>query len=390
MTDVMDDEGNFEELYGAWEPKLYAAAMAENDRYFALLLGGTRWDDPYTIILTRDAVGQTFSRSDVRRELRDIRVLPSSDSNAYPSYVTISRSGDIYVVRPAGSEHFVIPRTQAESEDAPDIEFNSIFPVGDNWLVSGSDGVMKLGKSTTWEDVAPKLETKYPYSPPKWSILGANANGDISVIAVEMSNTRYFNLYPGHELYRDDMSEDEEDELQAKLYAEQKTYPMLTTLFTGRPGAWKRQELPQRIASSLPAYPYVSGQVSGKTGRDYIFGSDGLIMEAMPSVDFSEIGSLPDREKHYSSGAFWRGDLILVAGSELLRFDGHLTTPFSPKVRVKLGSPRVQPSAVFGRDEKLYVFDYGLRYFILDGNEWNQREIPTDLTERPFKGGGEK
>ena len=62
MTDVMDDEEDFEELYGTWEPKLYQATMSENDRYFAALVGGPRWDDPYTIILTRDVVEQTFSR----------------------------------------------------------------------------------------------------------------------------------------------------------------------------------------------------------------------------------------------------------------------------------------------------------------------------------------
>ncbi|MCW1411435.1 hypothetical protein OLZ32_24495 [Rhizobium sp. 1AS11] len=72
------EEEDFEELYGAWEPTLYAAAMAD-DRYFALLIGGPRWDDPYTIILTRDAEAQTFSRLDVRRELRDVRVVPRTD-----------------------------------------------------------------------------------------------------------------------------------------------------------------------------------------------------------------------------------------------------------------------------------------------------------------------
>lgn len=43
----MDDE-DFEELYGKWEPKLYRAAMAQTDRHFAALVGGPRWDDPYT------------------------------------------------------------------------------------------------------------------------------------------------------------------------------------------------------------------------------------------------------------------------------------------------------------------------------------------------------
>ena len=54
------DDEDFETFYGAWEPTLYAATMAD-DRYFALLIGGPRWDDPYTIILTRDAEAQTLS-----------------------------------------------------------------------------------------------------------------------------------------------------------------------------------------------------------------------------------------------------------------------------------------------------------------------------------------
>ncbi|MBB3947532.1 hypothetical protein GGQ73_003500 [Rhizobium skierniewicense] len=86
----MDHDGGFEELYGEWDPRLYHAAMADDDRHFAVLVGGPRWDDPYTIILTRDTEKQTFSRSDVRRELRDIRVLPSSTDGGLPSYVTIS------------------------------------------------------------------------------------------------------------------------------------------------------------------------------------------------------------------------------------------------------------------------------------------------------------
>jgi hypothetical protein len=43
------------------------------------LIGGPRWGDPHTIILTRDAEAQTFSRLDVRRELRGVRVVPRAD-----------------------------------------------------------------------------------------------------------------------------------------------------------------------------------------------------------------------------------------------------------------------------------------------------------------------
>ncbi|WP_425648642.1 hypothetical protein [Agrobacterium radiobacter] len=117
MDDILNDEQDCEELYGKWEPKLYQAAMADTDRHFAALVGGPRWDDPYTIILMRDAVKQTFSRSDVRRELRDIRVIPSLKDDAEPSYVTISLQGDIYVVGPDGSQHFIIPGTQARIRD---------------------------------------------------------------------------------------------------------------------------------------------------------------------------------------------------------------------------------------------------------------------------------
>lgn len=33
-----------------------------------------------------------------------------------------------------------------------------------------------------------------------------------------------------------------------------------------------------------------------ETGRDYIYGSDGLKMEAMPFLNYSEIGSVAKRE----------------------------------------------------------------------------------------------
>lgn len=390
VTDVLNDEKDFEELYGKWEPKLYAAAMADNDRYFALLIGGPRWDDPYTIILTRDAVSQTFSRFDVRRELRDIRVIPSLSLDEEPSYVAISLNGDIYVVRSDGPEHSVIPSTRAEIDNAPDIEFSSIIPLEDRWLVAGSDGFLKIGKDNSWEDAAPFLENSYPYKKPKWSILGTDQAGNFFVVATELPDTRFFKLYPGHPLYREGMPDEERFALKKKLHADRNAYPQITTLFYGRPGVWKQQKLPQRIAQSLPSYPYVSGLASAKDGKTFIFGSDGAIMEGINSNGLSEIGALPDREKHFSHGALWQDGLLLAAGSELFKFDDHLAQPFLPKVRIKLGAKRMQPSAMFVRDGNLYVFDYGLRYFIFDGNEWNQRDIPDDLSERPFKGSPQK
>ncbi|MGN6779604.1 hypothetical protein [Rhizobium sp.] len=386
-ADILDDEDNFEELYGEWNPKLCGAAMADDGRYFAALVGGPRWDDPYTIILMRDVIGQTFSRSDVRRELRDIQVLPAKDKDAAPSYVAISLNGDIYVVGPQGSEHSVIPGTRAESEAAPDIEFNSILPFDDRWLVAGSDGFLKLGKGEIWEEAAPPLKSEYPYREPKWSILGANGEGNIFVVATQAADTRHFDLYPGHPLYRKDMSGDEVLTLQRKLSAERNAFPQLTTLFTGRPDAWRKHELPPRIASAISDYPYVASFVSGVNGNDYVIGSDGLVMEGVPPRGLSEISSVPDREKNFFGGAFWQGNLVLIADSEIFQFDGHLAKTFAPKVKIKLGSQRVQPSAVFSRNERLYVFDYGLRYFIFDGQEWVQRDIPDDLSARPFKGG---
>ena len=386
MTDMLDNKESFEELYDEWNPKLYAAAIAENDSFFAVLLGGPRWDDPYTIILKRDVIGQTFSRSDVRRELRDIQVLPAEDKDAAPSYVTISLNGEIYIVSSQGSEHSVIPGSRAESDDAPDIEFNSIFPFDGRWLVAGSDGFLKLGKDAIWEEAAPALKSEYPYRQPKWSILGVNGEGDIFVVATQAVDTRYFNLYPGHPLYRKDMSGDEVLSLQRKLSAERNSFPQLTTLFSGRRNAWKQQELPPRIASAMSDYPYVASFVNGVTGSDYVIGSDGLVMEGTPPRGLSEVSSIPDREKNFFGGAFWRRNLVLIADSEIFHFDGHLAKSFTPKVKIKLGSRRVQPSAIFARNEKLYVFDYGLRYFIFDGQEWVSATYRRTCRSGPLKG----
>lgn len=386
MGDVLDDDEDFEELYGKWEPTLYHAAMADNDSQFAVLVGGPRWDDPYTIILVRDTARQTFSRSDVRRELRDIRVVPSSKGDAEPSYVTISLQGDIYVVGPEGSRHFIIPGTRAENADAPEIDFRSILPYDDRWLAAGGENFLKLGKDETWEDVSPSLETEYPYSKAEWSIRGANNKGEIYIIATQRPNQRYFNLYPGHPLYRSDMSDDERFALKKKLRAEKGSYPVLTTLFTGTPYNWKRQQLPERIARTPPPYAWVSAITSDERGNDYVVGSDGLVMIGTPESGFSEISSLPDREKHFSDAAYLDGDLVLTADSEMFCFDGHLAKTFTPKVKLPLGGKRVQPSAVFARDDRLYVFDYNHRVFTLIGEKWKEYVIPSELTERPFRG----
>ncbi|MGN7714065.1 hypothetical protein [Agrobacterium radiobacter] len=385
MDDTLNDEQDFEELYGKWEPKLYQASMGHTDRHFAALLGGPRWDDPYTIILIRDAVEQTFSRSDVRRELRDIRVIPSLKDDAGPSYVTISLQGDIYVVGPDGSQHFIIPGTQAESETASEVDFRSILPYDNRWLVAGSGNFLKLGKGESWEDVSPSLTTEYPYSETEWAILGENIKGEIFIVAIQRPSQRYFNLYPGHPLYRSDMAEDERFKLKKRLRAEKGTHPVLTTLYTGTPGSWKRQELPERIARTSPPYASLAAVASDNRGNDYLVGSDGLVMIGTPESGFSEISSLPDREKHYSDAAYLDDELVLIADSELFRFDGHLAKTFTPKVKLQLGSKRVQPSAIFAREGRLHVFDYGNRIFSLVEGEWREYAIPNELLQRPFK-----
>ncbi|MGO7581545.1 hypothetical protein ACC689_03545 [Rhizobium ruizarguesonis] len=50
----------------------------------------------------------------------------------------------------------------------------------------------------------------------------------------------------------------------------------------------------------------------------------------------------------------------------------------------------LQPSAIFVQNDKLYVFDYGLRYYTFDDQGWNQYDIPKELLQRPFKGDGGK
>lgn len=66
------------------------------------------------------------------------------------------------------------------------------------------------------------------------------------------NDTSTFTL--GHPLYSDDLSDEEMFELQKKLRAEKDTRTGLTTLYTGTPGNWKRQELPERIAKTSPPY----------------------------------------------------------------------------------------------------------------------------------------
>ncbi len=69
------NDQDFEELCGRWCPSLYDATMA-SENHFAVLLGGPRDDAPYMIVLRRDTQKETFSRDDVRRELRAIQAMP--------------------------------------------------------------------------------------------------------------------------------------------------------------------------------------------------------------------------------------------------------------------------------------------------------------------------
>ncbi|MET3601879.1 hypothetical protein [Martelella mangrovi] len=385
MNEIIDDDENFEELYGEWRPSLYDAAMADA-QHFSLLVGGPRWDDPYTIVLIRDLENETFSRHDVRRYLVDIRVMPVDRTNEkdQPSYVALSQSGDIYIFGPKATEHLIVPGSLAESDDMPDIRFRSIRPYDKRFLVAGSDGFLKLGGGDSWEDVAPPLDIEYPYRVARWSILGINANGDIYVVGSQEADARHFILGPDHPLYDESMSERDRETLEDDLYNKKFTYPALKTLFIGRPGAWKRQELPERIAKSMPPDAFVSSMISDEKGDDYLIGSDGLILKGDPSDGFVEIGFSGDRDKNFYEVTLWENDLILSGSTQIYRFDGHSTSLL--KVKVKQEPYMVETSKLDVQENMLYLFDYSLRYFAFDGEEWQQYDLPQELTERPFKG----
>lgn len=123
---------------------------------------------------------------------------------------------------------------------------------------------------------------------------------------------------------------------------------------------------------------------------DYVIGSDGLVMKGNPNTGFADISSIADREKNFKDAVRLRNDLVLATGTELFRFDGHLAKPFVPKVKMRSAPFVLQPSAIFVQNDKLYVLDYGLRYYILDDAGWHQYDIPKDLSARPFKGGSDK
>ncbi|WP_337270890.1 hypothetical protein [Oryzifoliimicrobium ureilyticus] len=387
MSKDFEDEEDFEELYGPWEPSLYNAVMA-NERHFAMLVGGPRWDDPYTIILKRDTVDRTFSRSDVRRELTGIEVMPDANRSPddEPSYVALSISGDIYIFHPEITEHFIIPGTKAESEDNPDILFFTITPMGDQFLVAGTQGWLKLGHDKTWQDVAPKIDVPDPYSPPEYRIIGVDQEDNLFLEVKVTPSMASFNLYPGHPLYRDDMSDDEKESLQKKLDEEYETYPVLTKLYTGKPGNWKKHDLPDRIAEVKQDSASLSNVCRDKQGFYYVLGDKGLIMKGSAATGFSDISFAGDRNTRISFGEFLGDRMIVTTHDGVSQFDGHMLSPFVPKIKVNSPPYLVQTSNLQIEGGKAYLFDYQLRYFWTDGATWGQYDIPKELSERPFKG----
>ncbi|WP_337270457.1 hypothetical protein [Oryzifoliimicrobium ureilyticus] len=381
---IESDDEDFEELYGRWEPSLYNAVMV-SERYFALLVGGPRWDDPYTIVLRRDTIDRTFDRDDVRRQLNDIQVY-AAPQDGEPSYVALSVSGDIYIFHPETTEHFIIPGTKAETEDAPDISFYTITPIGDQFLVAGNRGWLKLGHDKTWQDVAPQVDVPPAYKQPQFRIIGKDHNGELYLEVKLTPDRRQFLLYPGHPLYREDMPEEEEEAIEAKLDKEFKSYPDLMMMYTGSPGNWKKHDLPDRVAKVKEDAVSLSNVCTDQKGFDYVLGDKGLIMKGSAQSGFTDISFLGDRNTRISFGEFLGDKMIVTTSDGVSQFDGHMLSPFSPKIKVNAPPYLVQTSNLQIEGGKAYLFDYQLRYFWTDGATWDQYDIPKELSERPFKG----
>jgi hypothetical protein len=302
-------------------------------------------------------------------------------------YVILSLSGDIYYI---GQDlvQTTIPGTQTEDPEGEETYSYGFVWTGTEYLVAGEWGFLRAGLGRDWRDEAPEIPEQYPYGQPSWRVLGTDRSGTIYIAAYRRANPRHFNFYPGHPEYRDGLSEDEIWEKTKALRDEQDSYPQLLKLYAGKPGAWQEIPLPDHIAGSTAAqqYTYVSSVVPKNDDTCFILGSDGLILEGSPASGFKVVSSLVDRQYHLNAGTWYRGELVVSAHGTLLRFDGHLLSPFLPKPKVNNPPYFPQTAALHATDGNLFLFDFTMRYRVFDGERWQNVEIPDALQERPFKG----
>lgn len=379
-----DDEKDFEEIYGAWEPSLYAAAQIDGHR-FALLIGGPRYDDPYTIILTYDSrLDQPWSRFDVRREIQALLVAQEFRSDV--DYLALSRSGDLYAI---GKDlaWSTIPGTPTDDPNS-EIILSGFALNGSEYVVGGDEGFLKAGRDRSWRDVAPPVDDSYPYASATWRVVGKDHQSNLYVAAYRKADPRHFNFYPGHHPeYQDGMSEDEIFAKMKMLRAEQRSYPQRLSLFVGGPERWKEIKLPDRIShTDVFDASYIARVVPQSSDVVQIMGSHGLILTGSSEHGFREISSIVDREYHLREATIFADQLVVSTGDQLFRFDGHRLRPLEPKLKVNKPPYYPQAAALHARGDKLFLFDFTGVIRIFDGSVWATMEIPPELLARPFQG----
>jgi hypothetical protein len=380
---------DWEELYGPWEPSIVAAHVVDEQK-FAIAVGGPRFDDPFTVVLTFDqSQDQPWSRFEMRREITSLRGVGVGERDSGDEiYAALSLSGDIYYI---GSEieRITIPGTETENPSGKASALYSFAWTGGEVLVGGAFGVLLSGKGRNWRSVSPQISLDYPYGEPVWYILGQDSSGAVYLYARQEPNPRHFMLYPGHPLFRPQMPEVEKRETEKRLEDEEDEYRAKgprRRLFVGTPANWIEVTLPRVPALSASHNGGITGLHFDGPDDVWLVGNDGLILRGSPEKGFSDVSFKGDRGKQLSGVVRFQQQILVWADSELLVFNGHLLLPFKPKVKIQKPPFVVQPSSVQIYGKRLFLFDYQNRIHRFDGESWEEIVIPPELLEREFKG----
>jgi hypothetical protein len=357
-----------------WAPQIHAAFAARPDN-FCIALSELEYDDPFSAILSYDGTfSQPWARVDVRREVTAITSLPATADGGV-AYAALSNEGEVYFSNKAFDREDIPGAGIARPGGRGQMYVLGTFQ--NALLAAGAGGLIYRRSDSGWIQLNSGLAAPSGYESPGFAAMGVTANQELYICGSVFDNSEPYDV-TSDPTYSDDMSVEAMTELFMKNAdgSEQKSSAGFGAYFNGK--IWRNLELGE--------HPPINSLFVESSNNVVMVGSNGLILTGNADAGFQDVSFKGNSNLNLLSVTIFEGQILIASDHSLHSFDGHILSPIKPKFALSRLASVPTPFKIQAVDDVLFYFDYKHGVHRLDGENWEEIEIPPELLEREFKG----
>jgi hypothetical protein len=361
-----------------WNPRINCAIAASRDQ-FCIALTELEYDDPFSAIISYDGrLRQPWGRTDVRREINSVCVMPDMAPETPANYAALSNEGDVYLIGSTTLRE-KIHGAGIQSPDATGLGATfEIFIKNNSLWVTGANGQLyERNGPNNWLrlpfESSPNLSTEVTVDLSR--SLDLDSLGAL-ILGIGRQTASGSTLDTDQNLVGNDSWDDWFAAIDTDASAAGD--PDKGSLFH-----WNTNRIEHL---EIPATKILNDIYKSSNNEIWIVGYEGIILKGNIEVGFSDVSFHGDHDKNLLSITEFGNRMVVASDYALHWFDGHILTPLKPKINPFINRNVPTPLKVQALDGVLFYFDYKHGVHRYDGENWEEIVIPPELLEREFKG----